>query len=223
MEKKHSEQDFIAIAKQLCCPEGEHGIKTGEMMNVNNIGMTHSAIDDLNLQNGEKVLEIGHGNAGHLAALFQKSPGVTFFGIDISETIVDEAKKINQQFTAMGKAQFICSNGTNIPYQDAFFDKIFTVNTIYFWPDPVSYLKEINRVLKPSGSMSICFADKSFMETLPFTPYGFKLYDVKELQPILEKSGFIISHITEKTEQIKSNAGFDVERKYFVVSLSKKR
>ena len=45
-------------ARQLSCPEGEEGIKTGEQMALNNGRMMAFTIDTLALRDGETVLEM---------------------------------------------------------------------------------------------------------------------------------------------------------------------
>jgi ubiquinone/menaquinone biosynthesis C-methylase UbiE len=218
MENQYSEADLKNIARQLSCPEGEHGIKTGEMMHANNIGMTNAAIDSLDIQNGETVLEIGHGNGGHIAQLLSKAQNLNYFGADISATIIAEAKKINQDFITNGKVNFKLTDGNNLPFENHQFDKIFTVNTIYFWTKPSEYLNEIKRTLKPNGVLTLCFADKSFMENLPFTAYGFTLYEVEKVKELLKEAGFTIKEIVKKLEQVQSKTDEQIERAYYVVT-----
>lgn len=220
MEHQHSEEDLKNIAKQLSCPEGEHGIKTGEMMHASNIGMTSSGIDAINLQNNDTVLEIGHSNGAHIAQLLSKAEKIEYYGADISETIIKEAEKINQHFIDKGMVHFNLTDGNNLPFENDRFDKIFTVNTIYFWPNPGEYLKEIKRTLKPNGTFALCFADKTFMQNLPFTPYGFTLYEVEKVKELLENTGFTIKNIIKKLEQVQSKTGEQVEREYYVVVAS---
>ncbi|RBQ04939.1 class I SAM-dependent methyltransferase [Pedobacter miscanthi] len=220
MEHQHSEADLKNIARQLSCPEGEHGIKTGEMMHASNVGMTSSAIDALNLQDNDSVLEIGHGNGGHIAQLLSKAENLRYYGADISETIITEAEKINQHFIDKGIVHFNLTDGNNLPFENNQFDKIFTVNTIYFWPNPGEYLKEIRRTLKPNGTFALCFADKTFMQNLPFTPYGFTLYEVEKVKRLLEDADFIIKNTIKKLEQVQSKTGEHVDREYYVVAAS---
>ncbi|KQM65300.1 hypothetical protein ASE74_10575 [Pedobacter sp. Leaf216] len=217
MEHQHSVEELKNIAKQLSCPESEHGIKTGEMMHANNIGMTNAAINALQLKSNETVLEIGHGNGGHIAQLLLKAENITYYGADISETMIAEAEKINQHYITNGKVHFQLSDGVTLPFENYMFDKVFTVNTIYFWPDASKYLNEIKRVLKPKGTLAICFADKTFMQNLPFTPYGFTLYEVKTVIDLLENAGFTIKDSIKKLEQVQSKTSGQVEREYYVV------
>lgn len=219
MERQFSEADLKGIAKQLSCPEGELGVKTGESMNLSNIGMTRSAIDALMPRAGDYILEIGQGNGGHIAYLLSKTDNLSYVGADISATIIAEAEKINAIFLQSESVSFQLTDGKSLPFENEVFDKIFTVNTIYFWADPLAYLTEIKRVLKPNGKFVLCFADKSFMEKLPFTAYGFNLYDLEMAISLLTANGFKVIHEQLKTEEINSNADFMVTRNYYVVSV----
>jgi len=223
MEHQHSEEDLKNIAKQLSHPEGEQGIKTGEAMNINNIGMIHSAIDNLNLEFNDYVLEIGPGNGSHLEYFLSRNQNLVYFGVDISKTMIEQANKVNSKFVGRGgSALFHLVDGSILPFITEQFDRIFTVNTIYFWKNPETYLKEIKRVLKSEGQLVLAFADKNFMEKLPFTKYGFTLYEPEELKMLLSSAGFDVQEVIKKTEQINSNADFMVERDYYVISARKR-
>ena len=60
------QNELKILAQNLANPQGEKGIEIGEMMNATNIGMTLESIKTLLIENDEHILEIGHGNAGHL-------------------------------------------------------------------------------------------------------------------------------------------------------------
>jgi SAM-dependent methyltransferase len=42
-----------------------------------------------------------------------------------------------------------------LPNKDAFFDKVFTVNSFHFWKEPLTDLAEIRRTMKPNGMIAI--------------------------------------------------------------------
>jgi len=217
MKSKPTETDFKRIAEQLACPSGEHRIKIGEMMHASNAGMTHVAIDALNIGKNEVVLEIGHGNGRHINYLLEKNENIAYYGADISPTIINEAKKVNEHALANGRLHFQLTDGTTLPFADEKFDKVFTVNTIYFWNDPMGYLTEIKRIMRSNGLLVIAFADKGFMEKLPFTRYGFTLYNLEEVMHLIAVAGFKNVKTIAKSERIADNTGVEVERSYYLV------
>lgn len=214
------EIDLKILAQNLANPQGQKGIEIGEMMNATNIGMTLESIHSLLVEDNEQILEIGHGNAGHLKSFLKIAKDLKYTGIDISETMHNEAKNLNAEFK--DQAKFVLYEGEKLPFEDEVFDKIFTVNTVYFWKNPVEYLNEIHRVLKDNGTFVLTFGQKDFMETLPFTAYNFKLYNNDEMQELISKSHFKRMKISEKEEEIKSKTGDGlIKRNYTVLTIKK--
>lgn len=213
--------DLEELAKQLGNPEGIIGIEVAKMMNATNIGMTKHTIESLNLDVNDVVLELGHGNCGHLSFLMNQSENLKYFGLEISELMQQEAIKSNSNYIENNSANFRLYNGTEIPFDDTSFDKIFTVNTLYFWQNPDSLLNEIHRVLKPNGIFALTFADKSFMEKLPFTSFGFNLYSIKDVEELLQKNHFKIIESISQTEQVFSKTNEMVNRTFFTVVVKK--
>ncbi|MDF2551263.1 MAG: SAM-dependent methyltransferase [Chryseobacterium sp.] len=215
------EKDQLKIlAQNLANPQGEKGIEIGEMMNATNIGMTLESIKMLLLEDNENILEIGHGNAGHLKNILKKAKNLKYTGIDISETMHNEAEKLNKDFN--DQADFVLYEGEKLPFEDQFFDKIFTVNTVYFWEQPVEYLNEVYRVLKDNGTFVLTFSQRDFMEKLPFTKYNFKLYNNDEMEELISESHFKRMKISEKEEEIKSKTGDEVIKRIYTVLTIKK-
>ncbi|MFY0481232.1 class I SAM-dependent methyltransferase [Flavobacterium sp. PLA-1-15] len=215
-----TEEDLKNIASQLSKPEGEAGIQMGEMMNATNIAMTTDCINQLNLKDNDSVLEIGHGNCGHLKYFLNKTNNLSYTGLEISSLMSEQAKKINQD-SLRQNVQFLLYDGMKLPFEDSQFDAVFTVNTIYFWKEPEEFFKEIHRVLNANGKFLITMADKSFMENLPFTKYVFTLYEVDEVQNLAKEEGFKLTEIKENTDEVRNKIGDLVTRKFYTLTLSK--
>lgn len=214
------QKDLKILAQNLANPQGEKGVEIGEMMNATNIGMTLESIKTLLIEDDEHILEIGHGNAGHLKSILNKAKDLTYTGIDISETMRKEAQNLNEEFK--DQADFILYEGRKLPFEDEVFDKIFTVNTVYFWENPVEFLNEIYRVLKNTGTFVLTFAQRDFMEKLPFTKFNFKLYNNDEMEELISESRFKRMKISEKEEEIKSKTGDElIKRNYTVLTIKK--
>jgi len=169
------QEELQAIASQLKNPSGEKGIEMGNMMNETNINMTRHSIQNLNISKENKILELGHGNAGHVEFLFEQVEKLKYYGLEMSELMFQEARQINRNFVSQKQAFFSLYDGNIIPFEEESFDKIFTVNTIYFWQEPEKLLLEIYRVLKSNGNFCLTFAEEDFMKKLPFTQFEFEL------------------------------------------------
>ncbi|NIF06451.1 class I SAM-dependent methyltransferase [Chryseobacterium sp. Tr-659] len=213
-------EELKILAQNLANPQGEKGIEIGEMMNATNISMTLESIRTLLIEDNQQILEIGHGNAGHLKNIFGLAKNLKYTGIDISETMHNEAKRLNKEFE--NQADFILYEGKKLPFQDRTFDKIFTVNTVYFWENPVEFLNEVYRVLKDDGTFVLTFGQREFMEKLPFTAFDFTLYNNNEMEELISKSHFKRMKTSEKEEQIKSKTGGEtIHRIYTILTIKK--
>jgi len=181
---------FKVFAKQLRRPSGLLAKKVGNKMNNLNDFLYDFAIDTMNIEDGDSILEIGFGNGKLFDRIFSKANNLKISGLDFSSNMVKEAIAHNQSTIASGKLilKYGCSD--NIPFEDDSFDKVFCVNVIYFWEQPAKDLKEIYRVLKPRGMFYTAIRTKESMLRLPFTNYGFTLYGEEEWKNVLEANGF---------------------------------
>lgn len=208
------------LAQNLAHPEGEKGIEIGEMMNATNIGMTLESIKALLIEDNEHILEIGHGNAGHVKRILNRAQNIKYKGIDISATMHNEAKRLNEAFR--DQADFVLYDGEKLPFEDKTFDKIVTVNTVYFWKQPVDYLNEIYRVLKKTGTFVLTFGQRDFMEKLPFTQFDFTLYNTDEMEETVSGSYFSRMTVSEREEEVKSKTGEEtITRNYTILTIKK--
>lgn len=94
----------------------------------------------------DKVLDFGCGN-GRLSELF-KGMKISYFGVDVSEKLIEIAK------TRYQKEKFLLMNDMPLPFQDEYFNKIFSLAVFHHIPtDKIRklYLNELKRVLKPGG------------------------------------------------------------------------
>jgi ubiquinone/menaquinone biosynthesis C-methylase UbiE len=191
--------DLQQLAAQLRKPEGDVGKQVGEVMNKGNRLINQWAIEALKLQDNDRVLEIGMGNGAFVSDILNQHASITYHGVDYSSTMVEESLLLNKKFIQEGRASFITGDAKNLPFEDGFFSKIFTVNTIYFWEDAQAELSEIKRVLQPGGTVVFAIRTKNTMEQMPFTEYGFNKYSLEQLTA-LSGEHFMITEAYEKQE-----------------------
>ncbi|SRR5699024_208826 len=216
-----NKEELKKLAAQLRHPHGAEGIAVANMMNESNIGMTRHSIDRLNILDEDHVLELGHGNCSHLSYLLKQKKNLKYSGLETSELMNSEAKRMNKAFMSTKQVLFYLYDGVNIPFPTNSFDKVFTVNTIYFWINPELLLTELYRVMKHDGILNITFAQKSFMQDLPFTQFGFELYDNEKMIKLIGNTSFEIVNSDTQTETVKTKTGEFIERDFTTISLGK--
>ena len=95
------------------------------------------------------------------------------------------------------------------------------MNTIYFWDNPEAYLKEIQRVMKPGAQLSIAFVTKDFLQSLPFTKYGFDAFTDEDIKKMSVLCGLTLERIGHHEDTLTSKSGDKVDRNFAVALLQK--
>jgi len=178
------------IARQLQKPSGKNGLKTGVMMQHSNAAQYAATIEIMQLSANDSLLEIGFGNGYFFKDILEKAANLQVYGIDHSSILYKDASLTNANYIQSGKLELHNGKCDKLPFQDNFFEKVMLVNVIYFWEKPVAQLKEIERVLKPGGKLYVTIRSKETMKNLPFTKFGFQLYDKQRWLYVLKSTNF---------------------------------
>ena len=194
------QQTLKHIATQLRKPQGEAATQVGEKMNDGNRHINLRAIRRLEVKPGDNILEIGMGNGFFVSSIVSVAPNVRYTGCDYSPEMVQQATVRNQAAVASGQARFLAAEAGSLAFPEGVFDKIFTVNTFYFWENPAEVLAEVYRLLKPAGTLLIGLRPKATMQHYPFVSYGFRLYDAGDITPLLSAAGFGLVSTEEERE-----------------------
>jgi SAM-dependent methyltransferase len=208
------------MANMLGRPEGEVGRAVGEMLNRANANITAAVYERLMLRANDRVLEIGFGNGRLLPALMALADELTYVGVDRAETMVTEATAYNAELVAAGRASFRLGTAEAIPCTDGSFDRVFAVNVIYFWPEPVKALAEMRRVLRPGG-LSVVAAVVSVPdeEPPPFArpEFGFHRRSRESLLALHRDAGFGSVVIDDYQETATLPDGSSRKRSYAII------
>jgi ubiquinone/menaquinone biosynthesis C-methylase UbiE len=137
---------------------GRLGGITMARMNRNLAGRTIALLD---VQPHDRVLEIGFGPGVGIELLSGVVSSGHVAGVDVSEEMVEQARIRNVEAIQRGKVELRRGSVEALPFAPEMFDKAMAINAMQVWPDAVAGLREIWRVLKPGGRV-----------TLGFTPYA---------------------------------------------------
>lgn len=213
-----SKLDPATLAKHLGNPEGAIGKAVTANLNKSNAGNYSAALAKLAVNDGERVVEIGFGNGREIPRVLSQAAEVTYFGLDISDTMVADAREFNATAVHAGRATLVCGTSSVIPADAKSFDKAIALNTIYFWPDPISDLRELRRVLRAGGRLVLGALAPWSAEGRAVFQQGFRFYKESELKDFLTQAGFVRISIDMINETVIPQNGQPWNRDYFIVS-----
>jgi len=120
--------------------------------------LREKGLELLDVQKGEVVLEIGFGTGCSLVEI-AKSVGETgkAYGIDLTPEMVKLSKKRLEKEGLEERAELQEGNARKMSYRDNMFDAVYMASTLELFdtPDIAKVLREIKRVLKPTGRLGV--------------------------------------------------------------------
>lgn len=151
------------LRAQFGRPTGFLGNIAGKIMartpsNKDRIQWTISLLD---IKPNDRILEIGFG-PGFAIELISKITSEGFIaGVDHSKVMVRHASKRNAKALRDGKVTLQLGSASNMPKFNEPFDKIFTINSIHFWNEPIDCLKGLRQLLRPGGLIAVTLQPRS--------------------------------------------------------------
>ena len=136
-------------------PKGFVGYIIGKLMNLFHITGYMLALSKLPVADNLICLDIGCGGGKLVNLLASQIKNGKIYGLDHSEQMVKLARKVNNSFIENGIVEILQGTVSALPFSDSQFDLITAFETIHFWPDLDTNLKEIPRKLKSSGKFMI--------------------------------------------------------------------
>lgn len=138
------------------------------------------------------VLDTSCQDGGFLSVLLKNNvnKNLKVFGIDISTEDINLAKKL------IPNGVFEITDNTSIPFPNKTFDVVISSLTLHHMSNPISSIKEMERVLKDNGSIYLIdiIAQNTFFNFIlkhikcP-EPYHFeKFYSLQEVKDLLLKT-----------------------------------
>jgi ubiquinone/menaquinone biosynthesis C-methylase UbiE len=195
---------FKFISQNFALPKGIAGKLSTLVMNIINQKQYTGVLKNIALTTNDKILDVGFGNGYMFNKLFSKNVPIELYGIEISEDMIKFVTKKYERYINKNILKLYESSINETIFDDGYFDKVYTINTMYFWNEPDSCIGEINRILKPNGIFINMIYTKAFLDITPVTNYGFKKYEIDEIRELIEHNGMKIF----KIEMIQKNKSY---------------
>jgi ubiquinone/menaquinone biosynthesis C-methylase UbiE len=174
---------------QFACPTGKMGWVAGQLMAFKNANMNAFAVDALDVQPEDQILEIGFGHGRTIGLIAEQATKGHVAGVDLSEVMVRQAAKRNRSHILAGRVEVCQGTVANLPYEHGRFAKVLAVNNYQFWPSPEHNLVEVQRVLGKGGSLVLCLRMKQPDKLFQLAP-GFTEREVEEVAGLVRWVGF---------------------------------
>jgi ubiquinone/menaquinone biosynthesis C-methylase UbiE len=138
-------------------PQGILGRVGGVIMARMNRDAAAQVIGMLDVRPGDHVLEVGFGPGVGVELLAQRIHDGAVAGVDPSPDMFRQATARNAQAIKSGKVDLRHAGAESLPFPDAAFDKVLSINSMQAWPSADAGLRELLRVLKRGGRTALAF------------------------------------------------------------------
>jgi SAM-dependent methyltransferase len=161
---------------------------------------------------GSIVLEVGCGIGAQTIILAQKSPEAHFTSIDISNESLETARTAVKQ-RDLSNVKFCTADVFKLPFEADSFDNIFVCFILEHLRNPLEALKQLKKVLKPGGTITVIEGDHGSAYFFPESKFAQQAINClvrlqsdlggnaligRQLYPLLKQAEFKEIHITPR-------------------------
>jgi ubiquinone/menaquinone biosynthesis C-methylase UbiE len=156
----------------------------------------------------DRILEVGFGPGVALAELLARASRGFVAGVDMSESMVRQARSRHADAIAAGRLEVRQGDASSLHYDDAAFDTVCGTHVIYFWPDALATVRELRRVLRSGGTLALAYQERERMPSrnaAGLMRAGARLYGPGEVEEVVRAGGLEVVRL--ETRQTPSGPG----------------
>ena len=124
-------------------------------MNSSHSNLTDWGLTHVPIEKQFRALDVGCGGGRTIQKLAAAATEGKVVGIDYAAGSVTASRRTNADLIKSGRVEIRHASVSRLPFSDDSFDLVTAVETQYYWPDLVTDMKEILRVLKPGGTLIV--------------------------------------------------------------------
>lgn len=109
-------------------------------------------VEQLGIQPGESILDLGCGNGWATRLLARSAAGANAVGVDVSPKMIERAEELHSLTI---RARYEVAPFDDLGFRSGRFDRVFSMEALYYALDLDRALGEALRVLKPGGRADV--------------------------------------------------------------------
>lgn len=162
------------FVRQLGRPSGWFAPVMARVLNKGNARQNDDCIDALGVRSGFRVLDIGFGGGVSFPRLLRECGDGRVAGTEISQEMLARARRAWAAEIVRGRVEVAECGAESMPFPELSFERVMTVNTLYFWPDLDAGLREVHRVLAADGRFVTSVVAPQMLQKIGFGDVGFR-------------------------------------------------
>lgn len=187
----------MAFTDNFGNPKGILGRMMLVSMDKEHLPMAEWAFTQFEIPEQADIVDIGCGGGFNIQRMLSKCKTGKIYGFDISEESVKKAKKVNRDELEK-RVRIFQGSVEKMPFSDEEFDLATAFETIFFWPDPRTNIKEVYRILKNNGRFVVInnYGDPSidWEKKVPCMTR----YTAEQIKEFMENTGFTDVRVAKK-------------------------
>jgi SAM-dependent methyltransferase len=164
----------------------------GEGMERDHLPIVLPMLAQMGIRADENILDLGCGSGWLSKLIAGEVENGRVVGVDVSDEMVRLARRACAD---LPNAMFVVGTAEEVPWQPNFFTRVVSVESSYYWPDPVKGISEIYRVLHEGGSAWILinyYRDNIYCHQWgALLPIPAKLFSAEEWAGMFRAAGFV--------------------------------
>ncbi|MFT5504008.1 MAG: ubiquinone/menaquinone biosynthesis C-methylase UbiE [Gammaproteobacteria bacterium] len=127
--------------------------------------------------------------------LARELPNLKFVGAEYSTEMLKRLASRLGRSSMPGNIKLVAGSVEALPLESDQFDCIYSINTIYFWPNRLNGLIEISRLLTMGGELVIGMASESALRLAEYDKQIFTITTLEGLADDCAQAGLKISTV----------------------------
>ncbi len=120
----------------------------GEGMEDGHRNVTEQIIEMMDLGPADRVLDLGCGVGWATRLMAARLPEGEATGVDVADEMIARARAHSE---GIRNISFHNASATRLPFDEEYFDKALSVESLYYYPDIPAALREVYRVMRTGG------------------------------------------------------------------------